>query len=149
MQKYLVSHPDINVKSPLFFHGSQDVERIVDSFCNDVGEGHTNTVSLLRYLNSENRICEGSMGRCGSVTEFFWRHAFLLCHGKCWKAIGRGKGGRARSDWRLSDLSNWAKGRAGQNHHHREKEREKNMLHLVISSEEPPLGSVARPPQPC
>lgn len=59
---------------------------------------------------------------------------------------GGGEGGRARSDWRLSDLSNWAEGREGQGRTITTGKRRERKTCLVISAEEPPLSSAAKPP---
>lgn len=96
MQKYLVENPDIIVKSP-FFHWSQKIQRIVGSFCNLVGEGHMNIVSLLKYLHPTWKMGseKDSWADVGQA-EFFWRDALLLCHGKCRKVMGRGQGRQSR-----------------------------------------------------
>lgn len=99
--------------------------------------------------NSENRIWEGSIGRC-SATEFFCRRSFVLCHAKCRKVICR-RGRKAEQGQTgdcLTCLTGLKEGK-GRAELSPQGKGERNMLCLVVSTKEPPLGSAAKPPQPC
>lgn len=64
---------------------------IVSSFCNPVGEGHMNIVSLLKYLHAAWKIGSAKDSRAGAgQAEFFGRNALLLCCGKCCKVMCKG-----------------------------------------------------------
>lgn len=85
------------MSNPHFFHGSQEIQRIVGSFCNLVGEGHMNIASLLKYLHPTWKMGSEKDPWAGvGQAELFWRNALLLCHGKCWKVMCWGEGRQSK-----------------------------------------------------